>query len=195
MSHHVEYEGRPPVQQLQHQPRVPAGGHLPHLLPGAAGDTRLTHGHVARVTWHVSRGSSGHGVVTADHGSLHIARCAPRHGRHSTELPKSASASLPALYCTALYCTIHRYYGPPSGTVVKKTNCQYFIHLPFLFCGVFSPSENSIRRYYWWWSIVLSHLSLISILSFEMKSQNRSSFAICYWVGNLGRVGSTTINI
>ena len=97
VSHHVEYEGRPPVQQLQHEPRVPAGGHLPHLLPGAAGDTRLTHGHV-------SRGSSGHGVVTADHGSLHIARCAPRHGRDSTELPNSASACA-VLHRTVLYYT------------------------------------------------------------------------------------------
>ena len=97
MSHHVEYEGRPPVKQLQHEPRVPAGGHLPHLLPGAAGDTRLTHG--SGVTCHVAAvGTCGHGRSLE---SLHSEVCTPPR----PTLNWAAQLCL-CLRCTALYCTV-----------------------------------------------------------------------------------------
>ena len=97
MSHHVEYEGCPPVQQLQHQPRVPAGGHLPYLLAGAAGDTRLTHGHVSRVTWQ-QWARCGHGRSLE---SPHSEVCSPPRPR----LNWAAQLCL-CLRCTAPHCTV-----------------------------------------------------------------------------------------
>ena len=97
MSHHVEYEGRPPVKQLQHEPRVPTGGHLPHLLPGAAGDTRLTHG--SGVTCHVAAvGTCGHDRSLE---SPHSEVCTPPR----PTLNWAAQLCL-CLRCTAPHCTV-----------------------------------------------------------------------------------------
>ena len=98
------------------------------------------------VTCHVSRGSSGHGVVTADHWSLHIARCAPRHGRDSTELPNSASA------CAVLHRTV-LYYTPllraAQWHCCEENQLPIFHSLAILVLWSFLYKyKNSIRRYY-----------------------------------------------
>ena len=92
-------KGAPPSSSCSMSPVSPLAATSRTSSPGLQGTRASLMAVVSRVTW-----QQWARVVTTDHWSLHIARCAPRHGRHSTELPNSASACA-VLHRTVLYYT------------------------------------------------------------------------------------------